>query len=88
MASRLQAGPTRRPRPRPQMQEARITRADLLAKLREANVPRLDQVRAVVMETTGDVSVLHAGSEDRGILDEELLDGVRGIDRIDFEADG
>lgn len=70
------------------MKEARITRADLVAKLREANVLRLDQVRAVVMETTGDVSVLHVGSEDRGRLDEELLNGVRGVDRIDFEADG
>ncbi len=70
------------------MKEARITRADLLAKLREANVLRLDQVRAVVMETTGDISVLHAGSEDPGTLDEELLDGVRGVGRIDVEADG
>lgn len=46
------------------MKEARITRADLMAKLREANVLRLDQGRAVVVETTGDVSVLHVGPED------------------------
>lgn len=58
----------------------RITRSDLLAKLREANVVRRDQVRAVVLETTGDISVLHA---DPGApaLDAELLDGVRGAGR-------
>ncbi|MFB6098832.1 MAG: YetF domain-containing protein [Salinibacter sp.] len=39
---------------------ANMTEADLRAKLREANVTRLAQVRAVVMGSTGDVSVLHA----------------------------
>jgi uncharacterized membrane protein YcaP (DUF421 family) len=53
-----------------------MTRDDLRAKLREANVLRYDQVRAVVMETTGDVSVLH-GSED---LDPGLLRNVVGAE--------
>ncbi|MFB6230366.1 MAG: YetF domain-containing protein, partial [Salinibacter sp.] len=35
-----------------------MTEADLRAKLHEANVTRLEQVRAVVMESTGDVPVL------------------------------
>ena len=49
----------------------RVTRADIRAKLREANALEPDQVRAVVMEATGDVSVLHG---DR--LDPSLLEGV------------
>lgn len=42
------------------LDHAQISRADLLAKLREANVTALDQIQAVVLETTGDVSVLHS----------------------------
>ena len=53
-----------------------MTRADLLAKLREANVLSFHQVHAVVMETTGDVSVLHGtGDEDTDI--DAMIDGVR-----------
>ena len=52
-----------------------ITRSDLRAKLREANVLRMTQVRAVVLETTGDISVLHAGDDTS--LEDELLEGVR-----------
>ncbi|MEP2775349.1 MAG: YetF domain-containing protein [Luteolibacter sp.] len=54
------------------MTKARVTKEDLLAKLREANVLQFSQVRAVVLETTGDISVLH-GDE----LEEELLESVR-----------
>ncbi|MFQ6552429.1 DUF421 domain-containing protein [Aestuariibius insulae] len=56
------------------MRTAEISRGDLLAKLREANVTQLAQVRAVVFEQTGDVSVLHRSDGD---LDEVLLEGVR-----------
>lgn len=52
----------------------RVTHGDLRAKLREANVLNLDQVVAVVLETTGDVSVLHGAVGD---FDPALLDGVR-----------
>jgi uncharacterized membrane protein YcaP (DUF421 family) len=52
---------------------ARVTVDDLHGKLREAGVLRYEQVRAVVMETTGDISVLQGD----GPLDGELLDGVR-----------
>ena len=54
------------------MKKTRVAEPDLRAKLREANVLELSQVRAVVLETTGDISVLHG---DR--LEEELLDSVR-----------
>ncbi|ABD55135.1 DUF421 domain-containing protein [Jannaschia sp. CCS1] len=51
--------------------KTRVTEEDLMAKLREANALDLTQVRAVVLEATGDVSVLH-GSQ----VDETLLKGV------------
>lgn len=53
----------------------RVTTADLRAKLREANVIRLEQIRAVVLEATGEISVLHC--DDPAIeLESELLKGV------------
>lgn len=41
------------------MRKAGMSEGDLWAKLREANAYDLAQVHAVVMESTGDVSVLH-----------------------------
>ena len=64
------------------LKRAQMTEQDLYAKLREANVTRPDQVRAVVMESTGDVSVLHAAPE-APPLDRDLLQGVRGAERMD-----
>jgi len=61
---------------RDQMRKARVTESDLLGKLREANALRLDQVKAVVFETTGDISVLH--SDDDTELDDVLLKNVIG----------
>jgi uncharacterized membrane protein YcaP (DUF421 family) len=55
--------------------EARITHADLRSHLRRSNVDDIANVRAVVLETTGDVSVLY-GSGDIG----PLLQGVRGAE--------
>lgn len=59
------------------MRAEEITRSDLLAKLREANVLHFGQVRAVVLETTGDISVLHAPEDDPVELDDAMLEGVR-----------
>lgn len=56
-----------------------ITVDDLRAKLREANVLHYDQVRAVVLESTGDIAVLH-GSDDGTLLDPDLLADVDGVD--------
>ena len=56
-----------------------VTESDLRAKLREANVVRYEQVLAVVLEGTGDIAVLHAESEDGGLLDADILDGVTGL---------
>ncbi|WP_390585251.1 DUF421 domain-containing protein [Erythrobacter sp. MTPC3] len=52
--------------------KTRVTKSDLIAKLREANVLDFSEVRAVVLETTGDVSVLHG---DR--LSEQLIEQVQ-----------
>ena len=60
---------------------AKVTIADLQAKLREANVIHPAQVRAVVFEATGDVSVLHA-KEEGPDLDLALLAGVRGVEAL------
>ncbi|SPJ23257.1 DUF421 domain-containing protein [Palleronia abyssalis] len=49
-----------------------VAHADIMVKLREANALRLNDVHAVVLETTGDVSVLHG----EGPVDEALLNGV------------
>lgn len=53
-----------------------MTKGDLYGKLREANALDLTLVRAVVFESTGDVSVLHASGPD-DTLSPELLEGVR-----------
>ncbi|MBZ9731480.1 DUF421 domain-containing protein [Salegentibacter sp. JZCK2] len=45
------------------LKKARVTEGDLRSKLREANVLDLSQIRAVVFETTGDISVLHTPDE-------------------------
>ncbi len=59
--------------------QARVTRSDIYAKMRQANVHRMGDVIAVVLETTGDISVLHGG----GRLDADLFDNVR-----QFRPDG
>ncbi len=55
------------------LKRGNISHDDLMAKLREANVLRLSEVRAVILEETGDVSVLHGEAS----VDDALLDGVR-----------
>ncbi len=56
--------------------KAGMTRADLFAKLRKANAFDLDTVHAVIVENTGDVSVLH-GPADGPKPDEAILEGLR-----------
>ena len=64
------------------LRRGQVTEDDLQAKLREANVLTLAQVRAVVLETTGDISVLH-GEPDGPAVEGYLLEGVRGVDERD-----
>lgn len=67
---------------RENLRKAQVTEADLRAKLREANVLSPDQIRAVVLESTGDVSVLH-GDAEGAPLDSDLLEGVEGRSEFD-----
>lgn len=46
------------------LKAARVTESDLRSKLREANVIRLNEVRAVIFEATGDISVMHTEGDE------------------------
>ena len=54
-----------------------VTEDDLKAKLREANVLNLAEVRAVVFESTGDISVLHTNDANKELEDWLLTDVTR-----------
>ena len=69
------------------LREAQMTKDDLRAKLREANVIHPDQIRAVVMESTGDVSVLHAPA-DGPALDLDVLRNVKGTEHLHDQENG
>lgn len=64
------------------LRHARVSREELWAQLRLRGVHRRDQVHAVVLETTGDMSVLQG----EGPFDPELLQGVRGAERLEARA--
>lgn len=66
------------------MDSGGVTVGDLRSKLREANVIRLSDVRAVVLEGTGDISVLQ--SQDDTPLDPVLIEQVRGHDEVEAPA--
>ena len=51
----------------------RIETSDLIAKLREANVLDMSRIKAVVLETTGEISVLHGDAE----MDTRLTQDIR-----------
>ena len=54
----------------------RVSKSDLIAKLREANALDMSKVKAVVLETTGDISVLH-GDE---VMNDALIEDIRDLD--------
>ncbi|MGJ8685732.1 MAG: DUF421 domain-containing protein [Nonlabens sp.] len=58
------------------LKHARIDKGQLIAKLREANVLNYSQVAAVVLESTGAISVLHKSDDDEE-FNTDLLQGVR-----------
>lgn len=57
----------------------RVTAADVRSKLREANVYNYGQLKAVILESTGDISVLHGD----GPLELEIFDGVIESHRLE-----
>lgn len=60
---------------------ARLTTNDLYAHLRQAGIIHPKEVLAVVLETTGDISVLKKGQSDYN-LDPDLLADVRQADML------
>ena len=56
------------------MTASRVTRSNIMEKLRAANVLDFSEVRAVVLETTGNLSVIHGDDFDRRLIE--------GVDRI------
>lgn len=60
------------------LRRTRLTRDDLWAKIRQANVLDPSTIQAVVMETTGDVSVLHGDTP----LHPDVLSGVEDAHRV------
>ncbi len=50
------------------MKGVRVAEADIIAKLRQANVTSLEDIEAVVLETTGDISVIHGATIEEGVL--------------------
>ncbi|REL33856.1 DUF421 domain-containing protein [Rhodohalobacter sp. SW132] len=61
----------------------RITEEDLKSKLREAGVVSEDQVLAVVLETTGDVSVMKRSDR----ISPWIFKGIRGEEHLSFMKD-
>ena len=58
------------------LQKSRVSRANVLEKLRAAGVTKLTEVQAVVLETTGDISVIRGEH-----VDDAVMQGVRRLDR-------
>lgn len=58
------------------LRKARVSEGDLRSKLREANVIKLEQVRAVIFETTGDISVMHTEKPEEQ-LEHWLIEDVK-----------
>ena len=56
------------------MSTTRVARSSIMEKLRASGVGRVEDVRAVVLETTGNISVLAAEN-----LDERMLEGVERL---------
>ena len=59
------------------LKKTNVGEGDLIAKLREANVLDFSEVLAVVLESTGDMSVLHT-SENKELMP-KILYGVTGF---------
>lgn len=57
------------------LKKALVSKSDLMGKLREANVLQLSQVKAVVFETTGDISVIH--SKEDLTIDDVIMSDVK-----------
>jgi uncharacterized membrane protein YcaP (DUF421 family) len=58
------------------LKKTKVTEDELRGKLREANVIQMSEVRAVIIETTGDISVMHTRGDEK--LDDYVMKDVEG----------
>lgn len=58
------------------LHKTNVSKEEVYAKMREANVKDRKEVYAVILESTGDVSVIHSEGDDDG-LSNDLLTGVQ-----------
>ncbi len=63
------------------LRRANVTRADIYGKLREANAFNYREVRAVIFETTGDISVLHSSDAEKP-LEPDFFKDVQGAEHL------
>ncbi|MDF1740070.1 MAG: DUF421 domain-containing protein [Verrucomicrobiales bacterium] len=56
--------------------KSNVTKSDVMAKLREANAFHLNRVKAVIFESTGDISVIHFESSENEALSDEIFEDV------------
>ena len=56
------------------LKKCNVGEDDLIAKLREANVHNYNEVKAVILESTGDVSVIH--NDEEKSVEPQLLNDV------------
>ncbi|MGV9217796.1 YetF domain-containing protein [Arcanobacterium canis] len=63
------------------MKRAHITRTEVLSELRKKGVHSLDEVAAVILERTGDMSLLRVGT----LIDPQMIVGVRSAGEIPQE---
>ncbi len=59
------------------LRKGKVTEKDIWSKLRQNGVTKFSQIKAVVMETTGDISVLQNSDPDFRV-DSKLLEDVEG----------
>lgn len=64
--------------------KAKVTEDDVRGKLREANVYNYHTLRAVVLETTGDISVIHGDND----LNLDIFQDVLDKDELQEHRDG
>ncbi|WP_046758920.1 DUF421 domain-containing protein [Kordia jejudonensis] len=58
-----------------ELKSCNVSEDDLVAKLREANVHQFNEVKAVIFESTGDISVIH-NNEGKEVAS-QLLKGIK-----------
>lgn len=52
--------------------QTRVTKGDVWGKVREANALQIERIQAVVLEPTGDISVLHGD-----VVDQQVIDNIQ-----------